>query len=191
MIAPFKDKNNILVRVLLDTRCDTPMMSKQWAETNGVLLVTRTEPKSVKNFNGEIVEGVGWQYTFPVTLRYEDHYTKETFEIRRMESATDIMLPYWRIIKHGALRAAVSSCSIEYDDSIHKFGTDPQWIGVIGFMHINAAVEMEIDWVERIPWQYRDFQSVYNGETANALPPHRLFDHTIDLKDGEQPQWDP
>ena len=59
MFASFKDKKNVLVRVLLDTGCDTPMMSKQWAETNGVPLVTRTEPKSVENFNGEIVEGAG------------------------------------------------------------------------------------------------------------------------------------
>ena len=140
------------------------MMSKQWAMANGVPLVTRTEPKSVENFNGEIVEGAGWQYTFPVTLRYENHYTKETFEIRPMESATDIMLPYWWIVKHGALRgiteegdklqftskhchqhctkAVVSSFSIEYDDSILNSGTDPQWIRLIESMHINVVGEI-------------------------------------------------
>ena len=32
---------------------------------------------------------------------------------------------------------------------------------------------------------------IYNGETANALPPHRSYDHAIDLKDGEQPPWGP
>ena len=156
--------------------------------------MTRTEPKIVENFNGERVEEAGWQYTFPVTLRYESYYTKETFEIGPMEDSSDIMLPYWWIVKHGALsgvteendtlqftskhchqhctKAAVSSFSIEYDDSILKFGTDPRWIGVIGSMHVNAAHEIEIDWVERIPWQYRDFQTLYNGETANALSPH-------------------
>jgi hypothetical protein len=60
---------------------------------------------------------------------------------------------------------------------------------MIGSMHVNAAHEIEIDWVERIPWQYRDFETLYNGETANALPPHRSYDHAIDLKDGEQPLW--
>jgi hypothetical protein len=189
------------------------MMSKQWAESHGVPLVTRTEPKIVENFNGQRVEGAGWQYTFPVTLRYESHYTKETFEIGPMEDSSDVMLPYWWIVKHGALsgvteendklqftskhchqhctKAAVSSFSIEYDDSILKFGTDPRWIGVIGSMHVSAAHEIEVDWVERIPWQYRDFQTIYNGETANALPPHRSYDHAIDLKDGEQPPWGP
>jgi hypothetical protein len=59
MFASFEDKKNVLVRVFLDTGYDTPMMSKRWAETNGVPLVTRTEPKSVENFNGEIVQGAG------------------------------------------------------------------------------------------------------------------------------------
>ena len=78
MFASFRDKKNIPVRVLLDTGCDTPMMSKQWADSHGVPLVTRTEPKIVENFNGERVEGAGWHYPFPVTLRYKSHYTKET-----------------------------------------------------------------------------------------------------------------
>jgi hypothetical protein len=68
---------------------------------------------------------------------------------------------------------------------------DPQWIGVIGSMHVNTAHELEIDWVERIQRQYRDFQTVDNRETANALPPHQFYNHAIDLKDGEQPLWGP
>jgi hypothetical protein len=40
MFASFQDKQNVPVRVLLDTGCDTPMMSKQWAESHGVPLVT-------------------------------------------------------------------------------------------------------------------------------------------------------
>jgi hypothetical protein len=67
-----------------------------------------------------------------------------------------------------------------------KFGTDPQWIGVIGSMHVNAAHEIDIDWVEQIPRQYRDFKMLYNRETANALRPHQLFNHAIDRKDGDQ-----
>ena len=114
-------------------------------------LVTRTESKIVKTFNGESVEGAGWQYTFPITLQYESHYTKETFEIGPIEDSSDIMLPYWWIIKYGALsgitkendklqftskhchqhctKVAVSSFSIKYDNCILKFETDLQWIG--------------------------------------------------------------
>ena len=98
------------------------------------------EPKIVENFNGERVEGAGWQHTFPVTMQYKSHYSKETIEIGQMEDLSDIMLPYWWIVKHGALsgiieendklqftskhyhqnctKVAISSFSIEYDNSI-------------------------------------------------------------------------
>jgi hypothetical protein len=32
---------------------------------------------------------------------------------------------------------------------------------------------------------------LYNRETANALPPHRSYDHAKDLKNWEQPPWGP
>jgi hypothetical protein len=54
----------------------------------------------VDNLNQESVEDAGWQYTFPITLWYESHYTKESFEIGLMEDLSDIMLPYWWIVKH-------------------------------------------------------------------------------------------
>jgi hypothetical protein len=156
---------------------------------------------------------VCWQYTVPITLRFESHYSKETFEIGFMKDLSDFMLPYWWIVKHGALsgvteenhklqfpwqqchqhctKAAVSSFSIEYDDSILKFGMDSRWIGISSSMHVSAAHEIEMDWVERIPWQYRDFQTIYNSETANTLPTHRSYDHAIALKDGDQPPRGP
>jgi hypothetical protein len=91
----FRNKKNVPVRVLLDTRCDTPMMSKLWADSHGVPLVIRPEPKIVENFNGESVDEADWQYTFPVTLRYESYYIKKLFTIGPMEDSSDIMLPYW------------------------------------------------------------------------------------------------
>jgi hypothetical protein len=103
MFASFQDEKNFHVRVLLDTGGDTPMMSKQCTDSHGVPLVTWTESKIVKNFNGERVEEEGWQYTFPSTLRYESYYTNDTSEIGPMVDVSDIILPYWWIIKHVAL----------------------------------------------------------------------------------------
>jgi hypothetical protein len=40
MFASFRDKMNVPVRVLMDTGCDTPMMSKQWADSHVVLVMT-------------------------------------------------------------------------------------------------------------------------------------------------------
>jgi hypothetical protein len=61
------------------------------------------EPKIVENFNGERVEEAGWQYTFPGTVQYECHFTKENFKIGPMEDSSDDNLPYRRIVKHRAL----------------------------------------------------------------------------------------
>ena len=32
---------------------------------------------------------------------------------------------------------------------------------------------------------------MYNGQYAKELPPHRSFDHTIDVVDGKEPPWGP
>jgi hypothetical protein len=56
-------------------------------------------------------------------------------------------------------------------------------------MPVNAAHVIEIHWVEQIPRQYREFQMLNNRETTNAHPPHRSYNHIIDLKDVVQPPW--
>jgi hypothetical protein len=122
-------------------------MSKQWTNSHGVPLVNGTEPKIVKNFNEAKVEYVVSLYTFPITLRYEFYYIKESFKIDPMEDSYDIMFPYWWIFTHGTLsggieendilqfmskhchqhctKAALSWFSNKYDHSIVKFSTDP------------------------------------------------------------------
>jgi len=50
---------------------------------------------------------------------------------------------------------------------------------------------MEIDWIDRIPWQYRDYWSQLNGEVSNVLPHFRPFDHAIDNQTAMGPPWVP
>ena len=38
---------------------------------------------------------------------------------------------------------------------------------------MNDQDEMEINWIDKIPWQYRDYQSLYTGEVSNVLLPPR------------------
>jgi len=42
-----------------------------------------------------------------------------------------------------------------------------------------------------IPWQYRDYWSLYHAEVSNVLPPHQSFDHAIDIQAGKEPPWGP
>jgi hypothetical protein len=80
---------------------------------------------------------------------------------------------------------------IEVYNTILDFGNDLLWIGIFGNLKINDKNEMEIDWIDRIPWQYRDYKSLYNEEFSNVLPPHRLFDNAIDIQMGKEPPWGP
>jgi hypothetical protein len=211
MIISFRGKKNIPARVLLEFGCTTPIESEKWIEEHNVPFVTRKEQKEIQNFAGDTVEDCGWCYTFPITCQHGDQYSKETFEIGPMEDSCDLMLPSWWIVKHKArgfaeggkinfeseeskktcTRHNCNSFTVEIDDTILDFGNDPQWIGIIGNLKINDQDEMEIDWIDRIAWQYRDYKSLYNGEISNALPPHRSFDHAIDIQAGEEPPWGP
>jgi hypothetical protein len=76
---------------------------KQWANIHVVPLVTWMKPMIVKNINEERVQDARWQYTVPVILRYDTYYTEESYKIGPMEDTSDIMVPYWWIIKFGAL----------------------------------------------------------------------------------------
>jgi len=49
-----------------------------------------------------------------------------------------------------------------------------------------------VDWRGMVPEWYKEFIDLFDPEGTTAkLPPHRSFDHAIDLKEGAQPPWDP
>ena len=52
---------------------------------------------------------------------------------------------------------------------------------------INVGVEPLKD----VRWQYQDYPSVLNGQYSDELPPHRSFDDTIDMFEGKEPTWGP
>ena len=59
---------------------------------------------------------------------------------------------------------------------------DENWGG-----QINVEVEPHKD----VPWQYRDYHSVFDGQYSDELPPHRSFDHAIDMVMEKEPPWGP
>jgi hypothetical protein len=211
MVISFWDKKHIPARVLLDSGCTAPIASAKWIEHHNDPFVTCKEQKEIHNFAEETVEDCGWCYTFPITCEHGDRYSKETFEIGQMEDSCNLMLPYWWIVKHKAqgfadggkisfkseeskktwTRDNCNSYPIEIDDTILDFGNNPRWIGIIGNVRINHMDEMEIDWIDTIPWQYRDFKSLYNAEVSNVSPPHWSFDHAIDIQAGKEPPLGP
>jgi hypothetical protein len=56
----------------------------------------------VEHINGDIVDDAGGQYTFSVSLLYESHNIKETFEIGRLKKSEAFILRYWWNLKQKA-----------------------------------------------------------------------------------------
>ena len=48
-----------------------------------------------------------------------------------------------------------------------------------------GQIDVEVEPLEGVPWQYRDYHSVFDGQYRNELPPHRSFDHAIDMVEGK------
>ena len=88
-------------------------------------------------------------------------------------------------------------------------------MGCLGHLRITSDGQVEVDWnilhvgdqrivgaaaissqsvaelEARLSAQYRDFVSVFEPQMADALPPHRTFDHAIDLQEETKPPWGP
>ena len=57
--------------------------------------------------------------------------------------------------------------------------------------NLGGQINVEVELLKDVPWQYRDYQSVFNGQYSDELPPHRSFDHAIDMVEGKEPPWGP
>ena len=79
----------------------------------------------------------------------------------------------------------MSGFTIKYDDSVVLFRNEPKWVRVLGPLRFDDELHVELDVLEDIPWQCRDYKSVYNDQYSDELPPHRSFDHAIDVVKGK------
>ena len=78
-----------------------------------------------------------------------------------------------------------------YDESVAYPAKEQKWVGVTGSLRIDEEGNVTLEIPRKIPWQYRDYKSVYNGEYSVDIPPHRSFDHAIDMVEGKEPPWGP
>ena len=90
---------------------------------------------------------------------------------------------------------AANEFTIEYDESVVYVGNKYEQVGVLRTVRfdedLHGQIELQGEAVKDIPWQYREFQSVYDGQYNDEQPPHHSFDHAIDMVDGKQPPWGP
>ena len=62
---------------------------------------------------------------------------------------------------------AVSELMVEYDESVAYFGSNQECIGVLGPLcfdeNLGGQINVEVEPLKDVPWQYRIYQSVFNG----------------------------
>ena len=57
--------------------------------------------------------------------------------------------------------------------------------------NVGGQINVEVELLKNVTWQYRDYQSVFNGQYSDELPPHRSFNHAMDVVEGKEPPWEP
>ena len=89
----------------------------------------------------------------------------------------------------------MSEFTVEYDESVAYFRSDQECIGVLGTLRFDenfgGQINVEVEPLKDVPWQYRDYQSVFNSKYSDELPPHCSFDHAIHMVDRKEPPWKP
>ena len=89
----------------------------------------------------------------------------------------------------------MSEFTVEYDESVAFFGSDQECIGVLGTQRFDedrgGQIDVEVEPLEGVPWQYRDYHLLFDGQYSDELQPHQSFDHAIDVAKGNEPPWGP
>ena len=193
----------IIVRTMLDCGANVPVVSQALVEVYKIPGFLRSHACGIATFDGQLSNSnAGRAYTQSCTLRVGAHHTRETFEIAPLQDDLDILLPSWWIIMHptqyvltgkesdlkfdspkckNCTAKAVSEFTVEYDESVANFRSDLECIGVRGTLrfdeNLGGQINVEVEPLKDVPWQYRDYQSVFNGQYSDELPPHHSFDH--------------
>ena len=56
---------------------------------------------------------------------------------------------------------------------------------------VPMSPEERAEFERTVPEQYHDYADVFSEAAAASLPPHRPYDHTIDLEEGAMPPYGP
>ena len=179
----------IVVRTMLDCGANVPVVSQTLVERYKIPRVLRSHARGIVTFDGQLSQSnAGRAYTQSCTLRVAAHHTRESFEIATLQDDHDILLPWWWIITHPTqlvlagkesdrnfdrpkwknyTAKAVNEVMVEYYESVAFFGSDQECIGVLGTLRFDedrgGQIDVEVEPLEAVPWQYRDYHSVFDS----------------------------
>ena len=85
----------------------------------------------------------------------------------------------------------MTEISIHNNESVAYFGKQQKWVGVISCLSIDKEENVTPEIPREIPWQYREYKSVYNGQYSDEIPPQQSFHHAIDMVVRKEPPRGP
>ena len=180
------------IRAMLDLGSTSFTISPECAKAYGIPVIKRKNNIEAKDFGGNKVSLPGL-YTIPLELAFGNHRSMETFEVTKMQSSYDVLIPAWYLEKHQAQGTTnghlhFTECGnqcydhgkkhpewkIDYDDRI-MFREDAINIGSVTF---NATKQL----AEKLPPQYHKWLLLFDPQESEKLPKHGPHDHEINLK---------
>ena len=156
--------------------------------------IKRSEPPEILGFSGTAVPSAGQAYAPFVRLVIDKHESFIACEIGTLEAGINPIIPGgWFIDDHpltfdkGKIQIKTHNCdkdeAFEWDDDLSNLD-DPNAV-LVG--RIGAIAIQPQDNMENIPRDYKKYFHLFSEKTVAKLPPHRNFDHAIDITEGKQP----
>lgn len=174
------------------------MLDSQMATKLQIRQIKRTEPLEIMGFSGAPSTTAGQEYAPFVRLVIDKHETFIACEIGKLEDGINMIIPGgWFLNDHplsferGKIQVMEHHCdednAFEWDDELTDLD-DPNavLVGRIGATAIHPVYD-----TDNIPKHYEEFFHLFSEKTAAELPPHRNFDHAIDVVEGKQPPFGP
>ena len=207
MILYFGDQEET-VRALLDTGSTVPILSLGFVEKHQVPIVERATKRIIQHYAGQEVSGAGEYFTSPLLLQHRQHFTRVSFEVAPLAGDHDIILPCWWLAKYkcdllasnGRIKFTSGECQRKSTMERNNTGFSLEWDSSIinnsntGILGMVAAAPSDDDLnvaINKVLEAYSKFIPIMTAEMAAVLPEHSVYDHAIDLKEGQTPPWGP
>ena len=183
---------------LFDTGANIFMLDSKIANKLHIRQIKRLEPLEILKFSGTAVPTAGQAYAPFVRLVIDKHESFIACEIGTLETGMNLIIPGgWFIddrhltFDQGKIQVKTHECdkdeAFEWDDDLSNLD-DPNAV-LVG--RIGAIAIQPTDNTENIPRDYEKYFHLFSEKTAAKLPPHRNFDHAIDITEGKQPPFGP
>ena len=167
---------------MLDCGANVPVISQSFVDMHKVPGVLRSHAHGLTMANGSESATIATRaYSHACTLRCGNHFSRESFEISPLQSAHEILLPWWWIITHptkygltgkdidmkfhslkckNCTAKPANEFTIEYDKSVEYVGNEYKQMSVLGTVRfdeeLHGQIEVQGDEVKDFPGLFQE-----------------------------------